>query len=248
MNLTRLAVFVLLSTLFAAAFGEPPKEIALQELIGERLGETNKVESVTQTPYLGLFEVRLESGEYLYTDIEAKYVFAGHVFNSITHEDYTKTKIDAANMIQFADLPLAFAIKTVKGDGRRIIATFEDPNCGYCKKFRRDLQSVDNITVYTFLYNILNDDSASKSKKIWCGNNPSKAWDDWMTKGVLPPESKLTDCATDPNEQVLALGKKLHIEGTPTIFFVDGSRVPGVLNKMILEEKLAKINKLPTTR
>jgi hypothetical protein len=70
--------------------------------------------------------------------------------------------------IKFSDLPFAFALKAVKGNGKRVIAVFKDPNCGYCKRFRQNLQDVDNVTVYTFLYNILSPESAVKSKNVWC--------------------------------------------------------------------------------
>jgi thiol:disulfide interchange protein DsbC len=42
-----------------------------------------------------------------------------------------------------------------------------------------------------------------------------------------------------PNDKVLALGQKLHITGTPTIFFTDGSRIPGAVDQQTLEAKIA---------
>jgi thiol:disulfide interchange protein DsbC len=122
---------------------------------------------------------------------------------------------------------------------QRVIAVFEDPNCGYCKRLRQTtLKETDNVTIYTFMYNILSDDSFVKSKNIWCSPDRSKAWDDWMIGGrrrCVAAES----CAS-PNEEVLALGRKLGISGTPAIFFADGSRIPGAIDAKTLEEKLNK--------
>jgi thiol:disulfide interchange protein DsbC len=120
-----------------------------------------------------------------------------------------------------------------------VIAVFEDPNCGYCKRFRQTLQDVDNVTVYTFMYNILSEDSSVKSKNVWCSADRSKAWDEWMLKGKAAPEAAAT-CAT-PNQKIYDLGRSLRITGTPTIFFADGSRIPGAIDAKGLEAKLASL-------
>jgi thiol:disulfide interchange protein DsbC len=98
---------------------------------------------------------------------------------------------------------------------------------------------MDNVTIYTFLYNILSDDSSAKSKNIWCSADRAKAWDDWMINGKMAPAAA-ESCAT-PNEEVLALGQKLHIQGTPAIFFADGTRIPGAVDQKTLEAKLSSL-------
>jgi len=120
-----------------------------------------------------------------------------------------------------------------------VIAVFEDPNCGYCKRFRQNLQEVDNVTVYTFLYNILTPDSSVKSKNIWCSADRSKAWDEWMLNGKAAPAA--AEACTTPNDKILALGRKMRVTGTPTIFFTDGSRIPGAIDAKGLEAKLAAV-------
>jgi thiol:disulfide interchange protein DsbC len=132
------------------------------------------------------------------------------------------------------------AIKQVHGDGKRVIAVFEDPNCGYCKRLRQTaLKDLNNVTIYTFLYNILSEDSFAKSKNIWCSADRGKAWDEWMVNGKMAPQAPAS-CET-PNDKVLALGQKLHIQGTPAIFFTDGSRIPGAVDQKALETKLASL-------
>ena len=131
------------------------------------------------------------------------------------------------------------AIKTVKGNGKRVIAVFEDPNCGYCKRFRHTINEMDNVTVYTFMYNILAEDSAVKSRNIWCAPDRAKAWDDWMLNGKSAPQAP-ANC-TAPNDKILALGQKMKITGTPTVFFTDGTRIPGAIDQKALEAKLASV-------
>jgi thiol:disulfide interchange protein DsbC len=221
-----------------SALAESPQEAEVRKLIQPRLGPGTSINSVTKTPYSGLYEVRV-GNELFYTDAQAKYLFIGRIMDANTTEDYTRARIDEINKIKFADLPFDSAIKTVKGNGKRVIAVFEDPNCGYCKRFRNTLKDVDNVTVYTFLYNILSPDSADKSRDVWCSPNRAKAWDDWMLNGK-PAPSAPANCNT-PNDKIHALGQNLHITGTPTIFFTDGSRIPGAIDAKGLEAKLSSL-------
>jgi thiol:disulfide interchange protein DsbC len=214
------------------------QEANIKKLIEPRLGEGAKVTAVTKTPYSGLYEVQVD-GDIIYTDANAKYLFIGRVVDAQTYQDYTKARVDAITSVKFSDLPLDLAMKTVKGDGSRTIAVFEDPNCVYCKKFQQTLKSVDNVTVYTFMYNILSPDSIVRSKNVWCSANPAKAWSDWMTDGKTPPDAP-ANCVA-PHEKVLALGQKLKVTGTPTIFFADGTRIPGAIDAQGLEQKFKAV-------
>lgn len=238
MKSLKLSVLAGLMLSFACAHAESSQEATIKKQIQPKLGEGAVIDSVTKTPYGGLYEVRVGS-DIFYTDAQAKYLFVGRILDANTTEDYTKARVDEISRIKFADLPLESALKTVKGNGKRVIAVFEDPNCGYCKRFRQTLQEVDNVTVYTFLYNILSPDSAVKSKNVWCSADRNKAWDEWMLNGkaaAAAPES----CNT-PNDKIKALGQKLRVTGTPTIFFTDGSRIPGAIDAKGLEAKLASI-------
>jgi thiol:disulfide interchange protein DsbC len=233
-------VLLALSVLMASCVNaETTVEANIKKLIEPRLGEGVKVESVKETPYSGLYEIKF-NGEILYTDKNAQYLFVGSIFNAKTSQNITKERVDEINKIKFSDLPLESAVKMVKGDGKRVIAIFEDPNCGYCKRFRQTtLKDVDNVTVYTFMYNILAEDSFVKSKNIWCAADRNKAWDDWMIAGKAAPTAP-ENCVT-PNDQVSALGRKLRITGTPAIFFADGSRIPGAIDTKGLEAKFLTI-------
>jgi thiol:disulfide interchange protein DsbC len=237
---------LLLSALMASCVGAetpPPDDAALKEtikkLIEPRLGQGVKIDSIKATPYAGLYEIRT-GGDILYTDKTGSYLFSGHVFETKSMTDLTKARIEDINKIRFSDLPFQDAVKLVKGNGKRVIAVFEDPNCGYCKRFRQQtLKEMDNVTVYTFMYNILAEDSFDKSKNIWCSADRNKAWDEWMVNGKMAPTAP-AGCTT-PNDEVLALGQKLRISGTPSIFFADGTRVPGAIDAKALEAKLVSI-------
>jgi thiol:disulfide interchange protein DsbC len=232
------SVGVALALSAAMAAAETAQEAAVKKIIGPRLGENIKVDSVRKTPYAGLYEVRVNE-DILYTDEKGEYLFVGRVLDAKTFRDFTRERIDDITRIKFSDLPFDSALKTVKGNGKRVIAVFEDPNCGYCKRFRQTLSEMDNVTVYTFLYSILSEDSVAKSRNIWCSSDRVKAWDEWMLKNKQPAPAP-AGCST-PHEKILALGQSMKVTGTPTIFFADGSRIPGAIDLKGLEAKLATI-------
>ena len=238
MNLFKFVAPVVLLLVAHVASAETPQELAIRKQLAPTIGPGVVIESVKKTGYGGLYEVRVGS-DVLYTDEQAKFLFVGHILDSKTSKDFTKARIDEITRIKFSDLPFESAIKTVRGDGKRVIAVFEDPNCGYCKRFRHTLQGVDNVTVYTFLYNILAPSSAVESKNVWCTADRAKAWDNWMLNGIAAATAPAA--CTTPNDKIFALGQKLRVTGTPTIFFTDGTRVPGALDDKALENKFAAV-------
>ncbi len=194
------------------------------------------VESVRKTQYGNLYEV-VAGGEIFYTDDKASFISLGPIVDLKTKENVTEARLRQVNAMDFKSLPFDHAIKIVRGNGSRKIALFEDPNCGYCKRFERDLQGVSDITVYVFLYPILAADSVDKSKAIWCSADPGKAWIDTMVHDRLPAtEGK---CAT-PLEQNIAFGRTKRIHGTPTLVFEDGERLPGAIPMAQLEQRFAE--------
>ncbi len=221
----------------ARPHAETPDEARVHKLVEPRMGNNVKVDAVEKTPYGGLYEIRT-GGDIFYTDANARYMFVGKVVDLGTLQDLTRARTDELAAIRFADLPLDMAIKTVKGNGERVMAVFEDPNCPYCRKLHETLRGIDNVTVYTFLLNILSEDSAAKSKNIWCAADRSQAWQQWMLETKAPPAAPAGCIA--PGEQVLALGRKLHVQGTPTIYFADGSRSGSGFDAATLEARLRK--------
>jgi len=202
------------------------------------------VDSIRRIPFGGLYEVTM-SGEVFYTDENATYLVLGQIVNLATKENITETRMKQINRVNFVDLPLDSAIKIVRGNGSRKVAIFEDPNCGYCKKFERDLAGVSDITVYIFLYPILAESSVAKSKAIWCAPDRGKAWMDVMVRDAPVPAQ---GTCTTPIDKNLAFGQSKRIHGTPTIIFEDGDRVPGVMAMADFEKKLVAAKNPPAPR
>lgn len=214
----------------------PKVEISIdsvKDAVEEKLGV--KVDSIVKTPYLGLYEI-YANGQIIYTDDKLSVIIAGTMIDGKTMKNHTAERMQKLTAIKFSDLPLNNAIKQVRGDGKRVFASFEDPNCGYCKKLAKDVSKLDNVTIYTFLLPILSPDSAEKSKQIWCSADKAKAWNEWMQEGKAPTAK--ADCDVSAVQKNVELGTKLAITGTPTLFFADGERVPGAVPIAQIEAKL----------
>jgi thiol:disulfide interchange protein DsbC len=238
----RLIVLSLLAPMLALAqTGEPAGKLTSEAIIKRtlegRLGGV-KVDAVVKTPYLGLYEVRLDS-EIIYTDEKMNYIFSGNIIDAKNMQNLTEKRLRDLSGIKWDTLPLDTAVKTVRGSGKRVLAVFSDPNCPYCKRFEKDLAKIDNITIYTFLYPILSQDSSDKSKGVWCSADKSKAWNDLMLNGTIPATAR---CDT-PIERTLELGRKYRVTGTPTLFFANGERVPGAIAADQIEKLLAENSK-----
>ena len=144
--------------------------------------------------------------------------------------------------VDFASLPLKDAIVIKQGTGTRKVAVFVDPNCGYCKRFERDLAGIKDLTVYTFLLPILGPDSTAKSRAIWCAKDGGKAWRAWMLDNVVPDAAKAS-CDVAGIDRNLEFGRKHKINGTPAVLFEDGTRKPGAIPAEMLERLLAQASK-----
>jgi thiol:disulfide interchange protein DsbC len=210
----------------------------IRKNLSDRLPNLPKIDEISKTPMSGLYEVRVNGADLLYTDAEANYLIQGSLIDTKARTNITEDRIEKLTAIPFSDLPLKDAFTIVRGNGKRKLAVFEDPNCGYCKRFERDLAKVDNVTVHVFLYPILGKDSVDKSKAIWCAKDKSKAFLDWMVKDMSVPSA--TNCDTAALDRNVEFGKKYRITGTPGLFFVDGSRVSGAISTDRIEKLLAE--------
>jgi thiol:disulfide interchange protein DsbC len=230
------AAVALLFLQTAAAQGD---DAAIRKALQARFKDVT-VESISRTPFPGIYEVVL-GGRIVYTDEKGSYVFIGSLVDlrgggerNLTEE--RSIQLAAQSLKQSTDL----AIKRVRGNGRRVLYTFEDPNCGWCRKFHAELGKLNNVTIYTFLWPILSQDSVEKSKLVWCAKDRIKAWDDVMTRGTVQIQEAGKTCDT-PIEKNLALAKRFDARGTPAVYLADGRQVGGYVTAEQLEQALGSI-------
>jgi thiol:disulfide interchange protein DsbC len=212
-----------------------PELAAVKQLIEAKFPGA-PVSNVARSPYFGLYEAQFDD-RMIYTDAKVTYVMVGSIFDADTKQNLTDARLRQLNRVAWDQLPLDLAIKKVKGNGARRLAIFSDADCPYCKRLESEMKTLDNVTIYTFLFPItqLHPDSARKSALIWCAPDRTKAWDDWFASGKLP--NNKGDCAT-PIAKTALLGQKYRVSATPTLVFADGTMVPGALPLDQLESEL----------
>lgn len=196
-----------------------------------------KVENITRAPFGNLFEI-YAGGDIIYTDEKVTFLLIGTLVDTKTRENLTEARLRKLTAINFADLPTEQAIKTVIGNGSRKLAVFSDPYCGYCKRFEPDILGLKDVTIYTFLYPIIRAESVPVSKKVWCSKDRVKAWQDLMLRSIDPTAG---ETCKNPIDDVVSLGRRLRVTGTPTTFFEDGERVAGALTRDVIEKKFVAI-------
>ena len=221
---------LLLAVLFC--FNANANEASIKETLQKNYPQVGKIDQVNKTPIAGLYEV-VNDGNLFYTDDKAQYIFTGNIIELKNRKNLTEERSQKLFAISFNSLPFELAVKRVKGNGERKMAYFTDTNCSYCKKLEYELKNVDNVTLYRFLYPILTG-SEERVNHILCADDPNKKFEDWMLNGVAPPPAK----CSNQTEAVVALGKKLHVNGTPSLIFANDRKVPGYMPAAELEKAL----------
>lgn len=216
-------------------------EAAIRKTLAERLPNLPTIDEVSRTPIPGIYELRMGT-ELLYSDETGQFLIQGSLLDTKTKTDLTKAREDKLSAIDFKTLPLKDALVIKQGSGARKVAVFADPNCGYCKRLEKDLVTLKDVTIYTFLLPVLGPDSNAKSKDIWCAKEGAKVWRSWMVDGTAIPKSA-DKCDTSVLDRNLAMGRKYRVNGTPALVFEDGTRAPGAIPAAQIEKNLSAARK-----
>ncbi|HTB30247.1 MAG TPA: DsbC family protein [Steroidobacteraceae bacterium] len=197
------------------------------------------IDSIRPSGVDGVLEVVFGGDRIIYSDTAGEHIFNGHLFDVAAHRDLTDERLEEVTRIDVRQLPLADAFNLVRGNGKREIYLFEDPDCPYCRKLEGELPKVDDVTLHVFLYPLtsIHPHAYEHALGIWCSKDRAKAWADKMLKGIDPPPAK---CA-NPLDRNLALGEKLHIDGTPTLILANGRPHSGTLTAEELDKLLATV-------
>lgn len=223
----KLLALLLLATCSSVYAGEKEIRQSLQSRFPDiPLGQ------ITQTTYSGLYEVVIDN-QLMYTDEKGDYLFNGSIIDTKSRRNLSEERSRKLFAIDFKTLPLELAVKRVKGNGKRKMAYFTDPNCSYCKKLEHELKNVTDVTLYIFLYPVF-DGSDEIARNVYCAKDPVQSWSTWMVDGKKPVKANC-DAPIDP---VKALGRKLHVNGTPNLVFADGLQIPGYMPSAELEKRL----------
>jgi thiol:disulfide interchange protein DsbC len=211
-------------------------EVDVRKAVSNILREDGSITSMQKVPYGNLYEVVLSNGDLVYVDDKGTFLLSGSLIDLKNKKNITAAREAELSRVNVAELPLSQAIKQVRGTGKRTLITFEDANCGYCKKLAKDLKEVKDATIYTFMIPILSPDSLDKGRNIWCAKDRASAWNDWMVDGKTPPDAR----CDSPVQKNGEMARKYRITGTPTMFLADGSRIGGYVAPAELDRAMGE--------
>ena len=220
------ALTTCLSVTASAQPSQPPTTPELTSLSGrlQALYPSTRFGEIRPTPWPGVFEVPM-GANLAYVDASGQYFLFGHLYDMKAQRDLTAERKDTLARIDFSALPLADAIKDVRGRGSRALAIFSDPDCPHCRRLEAELKGLSDVTIHTFLMPIasLHPQARAKAIAVWCAKDRLGAWQALMTRDQVPPSA---DCA-HPVDRNVALAERLGVTGTPTLVAADGRVLPG---------------------
>jgi thiol:disulfide interchange protein DsbC len=205
-------------------------EAQIRKALEPKLGGA-KIEGVQPAPVKGLWEVRVRTERglrILYTDATGSYVIDGNIHDLRANRDLTEERLRKLNAIKFESLPLDLAVKVQRGNGKRKLAMFSDPYCPACRQFERQLQQIDDVTVYVFMYPVIRPENTDHSRAVWCSPDRAKAWLELAAQSSPKVPQASPSCA-NPIDKVLETGRQLGVNSTPTLFLGNGERLTGGL-------------------
>ncbi|WP_235578135.1 DsbC family protein [Pseudorhodoferax sp. Leaf267] len=206
-----------------------------------------------RTDIPGVYEVWMQGNVAYVAATTPRYFLFGRLFDTQDMRDLTAPRIaqragdvpvapeDAAPPIAFDRLPLADAITVRRGNGQRQVAVFSDPGCGYCRQLEAELATLDDVTIHTFLVPFQGE---ARPVAIWCAADRTQAWQQWMLHGDARAQRPSAGC-DHPVARNLALARALRVQGTPTLFWADGSRTDGYVDRSELQARLVRASTGP---
>ncbi|MCK0508639.1 DsbC family protein [Aromatoleum anaerobium] len=200
-------------------------------------------DAVAATPVPGIFEVT-NGREVFYADSTGRYAFVdGRLVDIAEKRDLTQARLEQLAAIPFDELPLDLAIKTVRGNGARKLAVFEDPACPVCRSMQGSLAALDDVTIYTFAYPVVSPESIPAAVSAWCepGDQRDRQWQTYMD-GAPPPQAIAPQCepAMQQVGRIVEFGRTREIRSTPTLVLGDGRRIVGAMPREELDAALTR--------
>lgn len=209
-----------------------------------------RFDRIASTPVAGIYEVWMGDNVAYVGRGSTRYLIFGHLFDVRHMRDLTASRQAARPATRgeprqaatgtmhsqaVADVSVADAIVTTRGNGARRLLVFTDPACGFCRQLDKELQGLRDVTVLHYLVPFL---GSALPEAIWCAPDRDAAYRQVMDNGIVP-KSRASACAT-PLERNVALASRFDLRATPALVFADGRIAAGVLSSDEIEVGLAR--------
>ena len=190
-----------------------------------------EAENINPSQLDGYYEVILTDPfiDVMYISTDGKYVIQGAVtdlelMTNISTNRINSIKLNVLESINDSD-KIVFKAKEEK----YVINVFTDVDCPYCAKLHANMRQMNDLGI-TVKYlasplEQLHPNAQSAMEKIWCAEDRELAMHNYKSKRYLPDSP---DCINPVSDQ-LAISKQLGVNGTPSIFFENGTNLPGYL-------------------
>lgn len=227
-----LLVLAAFTTVAQAQGPAQPQSLREKLSVAIEVASQNQLEivSLNATPLSNIYEVELNTGEVLYSDVSGDYLFAGDMYQTTTAGllNLSAGKRQERNLEKLAKVSeeemIVFTPDVVKAS----ITVFTDVDCTYCRALHRDLEKLmaAGIQVRYMAYprGGENAESYTKMISVWCSDDRKKALTQAKNGQNIPERN-----CDSPILSHYQLGNEFGISGTPALIFPDGRVIPGYL-------------------
>ncbi|MEM3580408.1 MAG: DsbC family protein [Candidatus Bathyarchaeia archaeon] len=181
-----------------------------------------EVDSVSESPISGLYEVVSKDGQILYWSPEGYMIF-GEIWTK-TGKSVTAERRQEIMKKKFESLDLSQAIKT--GNGKNKIIAFIDPECPYCKRGYEFLSKRSDYTEYLFFLPFHGDSSKRKAAYVICSKDKEKAYREVMSGRQVTVSQECIKQADSVIQKHMSIARTVGVAGTPT-YVINGTPVYG---------------------
>jgi len=203
-------------------------------------------EHVSPSQLNGFYEVLVQTPQYeiLYISDDGRFIIQGEITDLVTRSSLSSGRLTVLKKKILDNIDEADKIIFKAENEQHIIHVFTDVDCPYCTKLHANMSEMNalGITVKYLAAPLaqLHPQAQGKMEKIWCAEDRRKAIHDYKTRRIVPKSEK----CDNPVAEQLAISQHLGVNGTPSIFFENGTNLPGYQDPQMLlktiKQKLAQ--------
>ncbi|HKE48718.1 MAG TPA: thioredoxin fold domain-containing protein [Rhodanobacteraceae bacterium] len=224
---------------FAHAAEKPEDAAARSALKG--IVPDSKITAIEAAPLPGYRQVLLGS-QIVYVSDDGQYMLSGTLYDVDAKRDLTASRLAVDHKKKVDAVPAAKRIVFAPDKPKYKITVFTDIDCGYCRKLHSQIAEYNKrgieVDYLFFPRSGLNTPSFDKAVSVWCAKDRKSAFTE-AKAGKTPAAAK----CDNPVAEEYKLGAQVGVDGTPTIFAADGTKIGGYLSP---NEMLAKLQTLGT--